>query len=87
MEKKTLMDKIFSFFSLETIVGFFLGIIAFISSLLFISERKRKKLETQNTLNEIKNIENEAQNEIYKKSLSDVISEHNSERIKRHRDN
>lgn len=63
----------------EVIVGFFLGIVTFLTGLLAISEKRRQSAEKQGAQLELENIELKVKDEINSQPITDVISEHQAE--------
>lgn len=76
---KNAITKVQSINIFQIIAGFFVGIIAFLSGLLMLSEKRRKQANQEIGEKEIENIELKSEKEVRDKSLPDVIARDNEE--------
>lgn len=77
--EKTIWEKIKDLKIAQLVSGFFVGVIAFLSGLLLISERRRKNLEKELGETTIETIELKTKDSLNSKPLPDIISDDNKD--------
>lgn len=75
----TIITKLKNLKFTQLLLGFFVGIITFLSGLLFLSEKKRKVAQSKVGEKTLENIELKAKNEVSVNSLSDIIARDNED--------